>query len=376
MAQGRSWSIVSLSISSIDDIARLCDERIEESLQIEFKACNELKIGTTYRNRKDESEIRQREHVIAELTKDVSSFLNATGGTIIYGINEKNSRADSIDEEHLFHRESTHDNVRPEKVIDWLRSHVSPPPTVNAYSILLDDRDPDSCWLLVIEIPQGDTAYMAFDRRFYKRIGATVRRMEQYEVVDVMNRTRGADLDLSLAMKPTNDVRKGWKRHTLNLSVTSRNFIASEHGAVKCTFAFPIELDDRSALTSFRNSHVASTGFPIESYGEQPHAKSVLIRWGAYMGAVIFPGDWFSFDDIPLFISFPAPSVVADALYLFRIELFTNNRAPKQSMHTISFDSSSLQFKISTVPPNEFDQTMAKFWESYHRAFNELRGGN
>src|SRR5207245_5939253 len=66
------------------DILDLVKDRADESLTLEFKACDSL------RNKK------WRE----ELAKDVSAFANSAGGTIVYGIKENKltHEAEEIDE--------------------------------------------------------------------------------------------------------------------------------------------------------------------------------------------------------------------------------------------------------------------------------------
>ena len=80
----------------IEDLRQLCREKEVESLTLEFKSCQELKVGTEFRNNKRGGERRERQldDVLAELTKDVTALLNSSGGTIICGIlQDKRSRA-------------------------------------------------------------------------------------------------------------------------------------------------------------------------------------------------------------------------------------------------------------------------------------------
>jgi hypothetical protein len=231
----------------IEDLQELCDEREEESLSLEFKPCNELKIGTEFWDKSGQTRKRQRDDVLNELTKDVSAFLNSAGGTIIYGILEKNSRADSLDEAYSFRLGSKQDNVQSEKVVDWLRAHIQPPPTIDVYPVL-ETQDRNSPWYLVIEIPQGQQAYMARDHKFYKRIGSTVQPMKQYEVSDVMNRTWAAALDLRIEIRSQTKRPNGWVNLALGVQITSKNFISSEYGALKITAAYPSRLKQDDAI--------------------------------------------------------------------------------------------------------------------------------
>jgi hypothetical protein len=100
----------------IGDLRRLCDEREQEPLVLEFKACSELRVEKEYLDRQGQPRKRSREDVVSELSKDVTALLNAAGGTIAYGIVEHKSRADRTDCANAFGRESEND-IRPERVI-------------------------------------------------------------------------------------------------------------------------------------------------------------------------------------------------------------------------------------------------------------------
>jgi hypothetical protein len=318
----------------IEDLQRLCDEHEEESLRLEFKSCNELKVGS---HDYESGTSRSKDKVLNELTKDVTAFLNSTGGTIIYGIREKKSRADEIDKANSF-KGNDQDNVWPEKVIDWLRDNIQPPPTVDVYRVFEKDSDPQSSWYLVIEIPQGQQAYMTRDHRFYKRVGATVKLMEQYEVSDVMNRTRAAVLDWRMKLHNYDLSNRVWNRLRLDIEVTSTNFVASEYGALKLTIAYPLRFMEGTPF-SFRGSYFErSTGLSLG--GElDPSAESLMVRWGAALGNVVFPGDWYNFYGNGFIIDMPSLAFIPSSTYLFQIELFTNGQSKKDCSAPIKLDT-------------------------------------
>lgn len=358
---------------SITDLQALCDESVEESLILEFKPCNELKIGSVYLDKKREEQNRTRESVLEELTKDVTAFINATGGTIIYGVIERRSRAAKLDTKNAFNNKTSQDNVSPERVTEWLRFNINPHPVINVYSILHDKNDPESGWYLVIDVPQGDTAYMAWDKRFYKRVGKTTQRMEQYEVVDVMNRIRGADLDLKLKLKEIDPYKENQTWLALRASVTSNNYIASEYGALKFTFAYPIEIDDRFIRESFRNSFIESCGLHIDGYNERPHAKSIYIQWGASSGSVVFPGVWYNFNRRRIPIGVHKIGQLDNPVYIFSAELFTINRLPKKFLYSIEYDEHLEEFLPFLIVPSSHQNVIDNFWTTYHGALALLK---
>ena len=72
-----------LKISTKEDLQRLVDEEIQESLTLDYKASPSLAKGDKPRN---------------ELCKDVSAFANSAGGQIIYGIVEKDRKPIKVDD--------------------------------------------------------------------------------------------------------------------------------------------------------------------------------------------------------------------------------------------------------------------------------------
>jgi predicted HTH transcriptional regulator len=72
-----------LKISTKEDLQRLVDEEIQESLTLDYKASPSLARDDKSRD---------------ELCKDVSAFANSAGGQIIYGIVEKDRKPVKVDD--------------------------------------------------------------------------------------------------------------------------------------------------------------------------------------------------------------------------------------------------------------------------------------
>lgn len=224
-----------LEINDISDLQRLCDDKAEETTTLEFKTCSELIIGSEFRD-KNASRTRTRDDVLNELSKDVSALLNSNGGVIIYGVREKNSKADELDTEKAFNTKTRDENIYPEKVIDWLRAHISPPPFINAIRIPIDKTNPNSPWFLVIQVEQGQTAYQARNKLFYRRTGSTVQPMEQYEVHDVMNRAIVPDVAVQFGYQKLNLTAT---IHEYRLNVIVKNLSDRIVENFKLQFEFP-----------------------------------------------------------------------------------------------------------------------------------------
>lgn len=120
----------------------------------------------------------------AEVTKDVSSFANSSGGVLIYGVAEFN-------DELLKHLPECLDPIQRREISkEWLDQVIQTiQPRIEGVAIhpvTISESDNTVCY--VVEVPQSHTAHMARDHRYHKRHNFTTAQMEDYEVRDVMNR--------------------------------------------------------------------------------------------------------------------------------------------------------------------------------------------
>ena len=335
---------------------------------MEFKSCNELKAGIVFRDKDGSEKPRQPEQVIQELTKDVTAFLNSAGGTIIYGVIEKKSRAERVDISNAYKGAVSSDDIRPEKIVQWLRSYISPVPSVNVYSILAVPTATNSPWYIVIEIPQGQTAYMAKDHKFYKRVSNNALPMEQYEVVDVMNRTRSAVLDLTLTVSQDEHSNKpNYTRIKLAASITNNSFMASEYGALKIVLAKPCEYDREITPFTFQGAYFDyATEMYLDGLSDVPHAQSMRFGWGANAGIVIFPGETFSFHKHSIFMYVPSVSIIPNPIYLLQTEIFTMNNTSRRMLYSIGRQTNGDKFEITLIDGSNYDTRITAFWETYN----------
>jgi len=152
------------------DIEDLISDKIEENLYLEFKRAKAVE---------DQKEI----------TKDVTSFANAGGGIIIYGVEENNhvaSKLDFIDGGIITKEKLEHIiNGKIQRKIENLE--IIP--------IRFDSDIKKSIYL--VKIPQSqDAPHMAFDHRFYKKQNFQSIPMEEFEVRNTYSRVNKSNLEI------------------------------------------------------------------------------------------------------------------------------------------------------------------------------------
>ncbi|MCB1486725.1 MAG: ATP-binding protein [Bauldia sp.] len=158
-----------LRLESRDDLDRLVQDAVEESLTLEYKASEAL---------------ARESKKIDELCKDVSAMANAAGGQIIYGIPEIKHKPQAIDA-------GTKSSILDREWIEQiLLSRVQPRMNFIIKPIELNN----SSFAYVITIPQSSVGHQAPDRKYYKRYNFSSVPMADYEIRDVMGRTTKPEL--------------------------------------------------------------------------------------------------------------------------------------------------------------------------------------
>lgn len=163
------------------DILNLIDAREKESLVLEYKSCDALQLNDEKKK--------------AEISKDISAFANSAGGTLIYGVIEKDNFPIALDSgfspkplstewlEHVI-------NSRIQRRILGIRIRAVP---------LTGERA--GRFAYTVSIPQSLQApHQAYDKRYYKRFNFESTPMEDYEIRDVFRRADSPDLRLSFTV--------------------------------------------------------------------------------------------------------------------------------------------------------------------------------
>lgn len=167
-------------------LLQLIANRVEENPQLEYKSAGAL---------------QKNEREMIELTKDVSSLANSNGGVIIYGLTEEKSVPGKIDpiDRNVFTKERLEQiiNSRIRPCIHGLKIHVVSIP---------ENQDQV---VYILEVPRGETAHQADDRKYYRRHNFTVEPMYDHEVRDVMGRQKNPVIEISFDISRKGSLKVG-----------------------------------------------------------------------------------------------------------------------------------------------------------------------
>lgn len=158
-----------MKFSTKEDLQSLIDNEIEESTELEYKS--------TF--------VKQKPNWKEELAKDVSAMANANGGVIVFGIAQKECNGHSIPEK-LTPIPNT--LMSKDSLSQLLSSNIQP--VIENLEISFIPFNAETGFF-VIEVPQGITAHQnRLSHLYHRRRNATIEPMEDYEIRDVMNRSK------------------------------------------------------------------------------------------------------------------------------------------------------------------------------------------
>lgn len=188
----------------------LIQDEICEDANLEYKGANALGRDDSTKN---------------EITKDISSFANAGGGRLIYGIAEHNEK----ERRHIPQKIEPVDATKISgEWLDQICGLVQPRIAgLRIFSIIVGPKPSDVCY--VVEIPMGDTAHQARDRKYYRRRNFIAEPMEDYEIREAMNRKVHPRLDASMSLS------EGQAFDGLQMAVRLRNLgnAVAQHFAIR-----------------------------------------------------------------------------------------------------------------------------------------------
>jgi schlafen family protein len=250
-------------------LLRMIEEQIRETSNLDYKRSAALARTDVSKN---------------ELSKDVSAFANAGGGTLIYGIAEDAKRhvPERLDEgidPSVITKEWLDDVISSSihRKIDGVRIHVVPLTAERAGRVSY-----------VVEIPQSLRApHMASDHRHYKRYNFKSEPMEEYEVRDVARRGIAPQLRVRSTfgnIKPGNAFSGELPRADLHIGLANHGSEAASVARVE------LSIDARAAViggpTPWRQvptmAHVSSLGALA--------AREYAFNWGGPDAFPVFEG--------------------------------------------------------------------------------------
>lgn len=162
---------------NIEYLKSLISNQIQEDYSLEYKSGEFLGRG---------------DGKISKLSTIVSSFANSNGGRLIIGIKEY----DDEEKNHL-----------PEKIVpvnqtnfsrEWLEqilnSNIRPSiPNIKISIINIEENE----IVYILDIPQSEIAHQAKDYRYYRRYNFTKQAMTDFEIKDIMNRSKHPKLEFT-----------------------------------------------------------------------------------------------------------------------------------------------------------------------------------
>lgn len=171
----------------IDYLNQLIANGIEENPELEYKSAIAL---------------QRDDKRIMEITKDVSAFANSNGGILIYGIREDQTN------KHLPGQIDTVDRKAITK--EWLEQILNSRirPRIHGLKIhLVAVAEEDVAYIL--EIPKGETAHQADDKKYYRRHNFMVEPLFDHEIRDIMGRQKNPEIRIGFDIAKQANARKG-----------------------------------------------------------------------------------------------------------------------------------------------------------------------
>lgn len=169
----------------------------------------------------------------SEIRKDISAMANASGGFIIYGVNEYSDPTKA----HLPEKISPVN--RSEISREWLDqviSHIKPRIN-NCFIYPVDISTNPNDVVYVVDIPQGITAHQADNGKYYRRRNTTTVVLEHQEIIDIINRSIHPDVIVDFKWKPTGFRSSDLHRYILIIKIRNLGPLV-EHYQLDFTFKF------------------------------------------------------------------------------------------------------------------------------------------
>lgn len=172
-----------MTYNTVEQLQSLIDNQVDESTTLEYKS----------------SFAKQKKEWKEELAKDVSAMANSNGGTIIYGIREKDgANGHSVPEKLM---PIPNSDMSKDQLSQLLSSNIQP--AIDGLEITFIPHD-DTSGYYVVNVPRSNTAHQnRLTHVYYQRRNATVEAMEDYAIRDIMNRAKTPIIDIEFELVVT-----------------------------------------------------------------------------------------------------------------------------------------------------------------------------
>lgn len=264
-----------------DDLLTIVKNKVSESLSLEFKESTALK---------------NTDHHKKEISKDISSFANSEGGTVIYGIKEENHSADSIDEGSEAEKQYWIDQI----INSTIKPRIS---GLKIKGIELKKQSPNR-FAILISIPQSNTAHQAIpDHRYFKRTNLETIMMEDYEIRDVMRRQSEPKLSIRFLLDKSKvefqDEESLSEEFNLIPLISNESPKAAEYAVIR------LYIDKNIKIIACAGCKLAESKVNVSINGTNVELSLITKNWGIPANLPIFEGTPFRVSDEPLKIKIP-----------------------------------------------------------------------
>jgi len=152
--------MLTASITTIKEIDLLIEDKIQESLHLDYKSS-----GALVKSKRD------------EIAKDVSALANSDGGALVYGVQEKGHIPESRD-----NGTSNSDMTK-----EWLENILSSTISPKIPDLLITQIEAsDTSSYYIIDVPKSYSGpHQSPDKKYYKRYNFKSSPMDDYEVRDI-----------------------------------------------------------------------------------------------------------------------------------------------------------------------------------------------
>lgn len=300
------------------DLSDLIKNNTEESLILEYKAAPALGFGDKKKQ---------------EISKDISSFANSTGGIVIYGIEEQN---------HIPIKFSFVDGNEFTK--EWLEQviHSNIFRKINNLEInpvRFDNNFEKSVY--IVKIPESETSpHQAKDKRFYKRYNFESVAMEEYEIRHLYNKSARTELNIyNLILDSVGGTKNKGKYEYMNcfIKISVRNASSSLESDYKTEVAVPNIIKG-----NFTPSHES------EKFIDRDEDNYTIYK---YPNTSPLFQDETSTIDVPIPLRFNKNKFKDQSNFILRVNLYFSNGVKKKEFNLLEI----LKINGELINPDMFE---------------------